>query len=302
MPGRSVSFSVSAVGQPKKQFRIQQAFTSAELGLSTHSHPVKALQKTYRHLRGLSLHSFNQAQPLLLIGSGYLHLLLSVEPVHLGPPGGPATLKTRLGWTLQGPANVLMHRSSTPQCLFTSIRSPSTELLSHVSRLWQMDVLPYQNEKLITRSKQDTAAVRTLEENSVRVEVDGVQWYATPLLWKENIPRLQAPQEAVLGHLRGTKKWLCQDPMQAQSYSKEIKKLLDAGYVDKLTPAAVQASDSAWYIPHHMVHHNGKDRIVFNCSFTHQGESLNEHLLPGPTLGSSLLGVLLRFREYPIAV
>ena len=36
-----------------------------------------------------------------------------------------------------------------------------------------------------------------------------------------------------------------------------------------------------------MVHHNGKDWIVFNCSFTHQGASLNEHLSPGPTLGST---------------
>ncbi|KAI3370916.1 hypothetical protein L3Q82_007422 [Scortum barcoo] len=32
------------------------------------------------------------------------------------------------------------------------------------------------------------------------------------------------------------------------------------------------------------------------------GASLNEHPLPGPTLGSTLLGVLLRFREYPFAV
>ncbi|XP_026029422.1 uncharacterized protein LOC113025652 [Astatotilapia calliptera] len=51
-----------------------------------------------------------------------------------------------------------------------------------------------------------------------------------------------------------------------------------------------------------MVQHNGKDRVVFNCSFMHKGNSLNQHLLPGPTLGSTLLGVLLRFREYPIAV
>lgn len=29
---------------------------------------------------------------------------------------------------------------------------------------------------------------------------------------------------------------------------------------------------------------------------------INQHLLPGPTLGASLVGVLLRFREHPIAV
>ncbi len=55
-------------------------------------------------------------------------------------------------------------------------------------------------------------------------------------------------------------------------------------------------------VPHHIVHHNDKDRIVFNCSFEFQGQSLNEYLLPGPTLGASLLGVLLRFREHPVTV
>lgn len=49
-----------------------------------------------------------------------------------------------------------------------------------------------------------------------------------------------------------------------------------------------------------MVSHNDKDRIVFNCSFIDQIASLNDHLLSGPTLGASLLGVLLRFREHPI--
>lgn len=51
-----------------------------------------------------------------------------------------------------------------------------------------------------------------------------------------------------------------------------------------------------------MVQHNGKNRVVFNCSFQFRGESLNQHLLPGPTLGPSLLAVLLRFREHSEAI
>ena len=109
VPGKSVSFFVSSVSQPRKRYKIRQAFTAVELGLSTHSHPAEALQRTYRHLRGLPLQSFSNAQPLILIGSDYPHLLTPVEAVHLGPLGGPAALKTRLGWTLQGPAKVLMH-------------------------------------------------------------------------------------------------------------------------------------------------------------------------------------------------
>ncbi|XP_028314116.1 uncharacterized protein LOC114470250 [Gouania willdenowi] len=299
--GKSVSFSISSSAHPQKQFRIHEAFTAVELGLSKHSHPVQALQKTYRHLRGLPLHSFSQAQPLLLIGSDYPHLLSPVEPVHLGPPGGPAALNTRLGWTLQGPAKVLLDQTSTSQCLLINTPTSSADLLSHVSRLWQMDVLPYQNEKLITRSKQDNTAIKLLEEKTIRVQIDDVQRYATPLLWKEGFPPLNAPKEAVLSHLRGTENRLAKDPVKAASYCQEIKKLVDSGYIKKLTSSEDQSRKS-WYIPHHMVHHNGKDRIVFNCSFTFHNTSLNEHLLPGPTLGSSILGVLLRFRQYPTAV
>lgn len=47
---------------------------------------------------------------------------------------------------------------------------------------------------------------------------------------------------------------------------------------------------STWYILHHLVHHNGKDCIVFSSSFAHSGTS---HLLPCPLLGSMLLDVLL---------
>ena len=37
-------------------------------------------------------------------------------------------------------------------------------------------------------------------------------------------------------------------------------------------------------------------------SYQFQGQNLNKSLLPGPTLGASLLGVLLRFREHAVVI
>lgn len=51
-----------------------------------------------------------------------------------------------------------------------------------------------------------------------------------------------------------------------------------------------------------MVTHNNKNRIVFNCFYLYRGLNPNEWLLPGPTLGPSLLGVLLRLREHSVAI
>lgn len=47
---------------------------------------------------------------------------------------------------------------------------------------------------------------------------------------------------------------------------------------------------------------HGTSRVVFNCSFSHKQTNLNENVLLNPTLGSPLLGVLLRFRQYATAI
>ncbi|KAF1394225.1 hypothetical protein PFLUV_G00024320 [Perca fluviatilis] len=196
---------------------------------------------------------------------------------------------------------MLKHSLTTQQCLLTSIAPVTSELLSHVEKLWQLDILPYRSEKLVTRSRQDTEAIRILEEKTLRMEVDGVLWYATPLLWKRDLPPLVAPKELVMAQLRGTEKRLASDPEKAASYNMEISYLFEAGYVKKI-PMEEVATSSGWYIPHHMVHHNGKNRIVFNCSFSYKGISLKDYHLPGPVLGATLLGVLLRFREHPFVI
>ena len=92
------------------------------------------------------------------------------------------------------------------------------------------------------------------------------------------------------------------DPERATAYCEEIQKLIQAGSVARFNPDERDDDTKSWFIPHHMVHHNGKNRIVFNCSHQYQGLNLNESLLPGPTLGASLLGVLLRIREHAVAI
>ena len=45
-----------------------------------------------------------------------------------------------------------------------------------------------------------------------------------------------------------------------------------------------------------------KVRVVFDCAAEYQGTSLNQQLLQGPDLANPLVGVLIRFREEPIAL
>lgn len=81
-----------------------------------------------------------------------------------------------------------------------------------------------------------------------------------------------------------------------------MNKLKEAGYAQVIHPEQLEQAEESWYIPHHMTHHNGKNRVVFNCSFQHGGKNLNQLLLPGPTLDPSLMSVLLRFRAHTVAL
>ena len=62
--------------------------------------------------------------------------------------------------------------------------------------------------------------------------------------------------------------------------------------------------ESIWYLPHHPVtnpNKPGKVRRVANAASKLRGESLNSNVLTGPDLLNNLVGVLLRFREHPVA-
>ncbi|KAJ8395307.1 hypothetical protein AAFF_G00032920 [Aldrovandia affinis] len=157
--GSSVTFKISPAGQPTKTFTVTNAFTA---------------------------------------GSDCPHLVTPIEPVRLGPPGGPAAVKTRLGWTLQGPVKSLQQYSHQQQCLFLATTSQAAELFKQVEKLWQLDTLPYRSERLVTRSRRDEEATNLLEAKTTRVEVEGVLRYATPLLRVSNMPTLTAPPEAAL--------------------------------------------------------------------------------------------------------
>ncbi|KAL7855838.1 hypothetical protein AOLI_G00194420 [Acnodon oligacanthus] len=228
------------------------------------------------------------------------HLITPVESVRLGLPGGPAAVHTRLGWTLQGPIRYMGHPIHPTQCLDVSSPSHTDDLYRHVERLWQVDTIPLRHDREVTRSKQDQQAVTMLKAKTVHIEVDGLLRYPTPLLRHVNIPLLHTPRESVMPMLRSSERHLLKNPSWAETYKNEMQKLIEAGAVWEVTQDVTLKVE--WYIPHHLISHNGKDRLVFNCSHQYLGQTLNQYLLPGPTLGASLLGVLVRFRKYHVAV
>jgi hypothetical protein len=113
--------------------------------------------------------------------------------------------------------------------------------------------------------------------------------------------RSQAVQRAL-----GLRKRFAADEKYHSDYSQFMKGLIDKGFARK-TPNVSTGTDKSvqrWYLPHHGVYHPqkpGKIRVVFDCSCSYNGVSLNRELLQGSDLMNTLIGVLLRFRQEPIA-
>lgn len=113
------------------------------------------------------------------------------------------------------------------------------------------------------RSCQDLENVELLEAKTVRVEVDG---YATPILRVNNMPQLRAPKGAVLQSGKVSRRSLLKLRKKSKSTKRKFRELELPGNVVKLAPTAEVDTNIGCYVRHHMVQHNRKNRVVFNCS------------------------------------
>ncbi|XP_063068882.1 uncharacterized protein LOC134460379 [Engraulis encrasicolus] len=105
--------------------------------------------------------------------------------------------------------------------------------------------------------------------------------------------------------ITGLKRKFLRDKQLFEEYSANISEMVSRGYAEEVPAKQLSGSSGkVWYIPHHGVRHPRKKtlRVVFDCAATFQGTSLNQQLLQGPNLNSTLLGVLLRFRQHPVAI
>ena len=91
-----------------------------------------------------------------------------------------------------------------------------------------------------------------------------------------------------------------------EKYKTSIYEYIEKGYAARFPQDEVNAGhDIIFYLPYYAVFHPykpAKVRVVFDCAAKFQGTSLNDQLLSGPDLTNSLVGVLTRFCEEPVAL
>ena len=151
-------------------------------------------------------------------------------------------------------------------------------------------------------SKEDSRAL-SLIEDSVNLKEGH---YEIALPWKKSPPTLPYNRPLAEHRLNLLKKRLQKDHDLLKKYSDNIDDLLAKGYATKVPECDLEnPQQPLWYLPHHPVYNPNKPdkiRVVFDCAAKYQGSSLNDNLLQSPDLTNGLVGVLIRFREGPVAM
>ncbi|KRZ66453.1 hypothetical protein T10_5518 [Trichinella papuae] len=103
----------------------------------------------------------------------------------------------------------------------------------------------------------------------------------------------------------GTRRTFKNRILQEEGIRKDLTRIIDNGYVEKIRNLEGQESKT-WYLPHHTVFKTDKPtsicRIVFDGLHRYKAVSLNERLDPRPQILADLVGVLLKFRQFRIGI
>ena len=86
-------------------------------------------------------------------------------------------------------------------------------------------------------------------------------------------------------------------------YTEFVEGIISRGKAELVALSELESCEG-WFLPHHGVYHKttGKIRAVSTVVPKQTGVNLNDQLLQGIDINSSLLEVLLRFRQKSIAV
>ncbi|XP_077970379.1 uncharacterized protein LOC120343863 [Styela clava] len=304
--GHRVNLKVQGIGE-STVVRLDNVLALDALPDLRGSLPSNDITAKYPHLSNLKFCNLNADNIDLLIGADVLSRYPPTEYLQ-GDDNAPTACHTIFGWTLFGP-DILHGNSETEEvcdsfsnanCVFhisnpivndcDSFSAPMCKVCAHEFADINCDPC------LTGLSVNDKRALEIMEKTTTTV--DGRLQIGLP--WKSDNVKLPNNKRMAETRLRSLKRRFETDNDFFCMYRSKMNEYIENGYAE-LCPDAFSHTDRTFYICHHAVITSGKFRIVFDGSSVFQGTSLNQNLLSGPDLNNGLLGVLLRFRQEPIA-
>ncbi|XP_054283202.1 uncharacterized protein LOC129000263 [Macrosteles quadrilineatus] len=300
---QSQTLSVTVLGETGEELLLDNVRTLRELQLPTQSISMEKMKRKWSHLQDIPEEVFRRGRPRLLIGHEHIHLTVPLQVV-IGPANAPIALKSKLGWTINGPTGKSTYQTRVDKefVMFKSeISSEMEELNSIVKRSFDTDFFDCSDYNC--KKTEEEVRAETILENTCSQKEDGC--WQVGLLWKKDNPHLPESRSVAWRRLNYVDEKMKENPKLSEQYHKQILSYAEKDYAEKLSPEkANNRSEKTWYLPHFSVINPRKPdkfRFVFDAASKSHGQSLNSYLLPGPNLFNSLIGILFQFRKHKIA-
>ncbi|XP_070196592.1 uncharacterized protein [Littorina saxatilis] len=297
----------------EETLKVPKAYSHPEISVDRSQIPTRDTILSMSHLEHIA-HCFPpllDAPIAILLGVNVSEALRPLEVV-FGEPGQPYAQRTRLGWGLVGEVAASCEQDGPPANAFASKtleqpRPPTRKSAfcfrtrdrtnEHLIRLLETDFTCPDDPP---SSQEDRKFMNILSEG---IELNSEGHYQMPLPFKDGEPLLPPNRHLALRRLYSLKRRFLSSPEHFQLYGEFMSQMVERRDAE-IVPEAEISSSPTWYIPHHGVYNPnkpGKIRVVFDCAAKCNDVSLNDFLLCGPDQLNSLLGVLCRFRWYPVA-
>ena len=253
--------------------------------------------KIYSHLQDINIPKLKSKKLELLLGADAHEAFRLIEQ-RCGKYGEPFGLHTTLGWSVFGSEceSLRIKNEVCSKVSMLPLGNTENDLCNDLLQLMDKDFSDMNEYQKPCMSVGDRQALAMMEEQSAKVG----SHHEIRLLWKMNNPELPNNREAALKRLNGLKLRFNRDSELYNKYRSKINEYIENGYASIVPDNDFTPRGRTWYLPHHCT--GKKFRVVFDCGAKFRNTSINDKLLQGPDLCNNLIGVLLRFRQDPVAV
>ena len=253
-------------------------------------HATKWTQlERWSHLHDLSLPILDGDHVGVLLGCDVPEAHWSLDQ-RVGTKREPFATKSPLGWVIRGPAGNTLNDKYHVNAI------QGQDIGDLLTKLYNMEVMEPHNSEAPLESVEDNQALQIVE---LSANYDHGQ-YQLAVPWRSREPNLIDNLVLAEQRLAALKRRLLRDDTLKSRYFQTMREHIEKGHV-----SLAGNMSHRWYLPHHPVINPKKPeklRIVFDCAATFKGISLNRALLQGPDWTTKLIGVLIRFRQHPVAV
>ena len=291
-----VHFSIKPLSSIQKSIQVE-AIVLPKVTSDLPLHPV-SFGRNWHHLSGLCLADPDFGSP------SRLDLLLGVDifsDVMLhgrrsGLPGTPTAFETCFGWVLAGAVD-----HGQPRSLVVSNHASVLSTDDLLRKFWETEELSNGQSPL---SAEERFVVTHFQKSHHR---DNTGRFVVPLPRRTDVEPLGESRSLAVRRFVSIERSL-HSKGKFQDLKNVVEEYFELDHAEPVPEADLdKPCKDVFYLPMHIVvkesSTTSKIRAVFDASAkSSTGVSLNDQLLVGPTVYSSLIDVLLRFRHYRIAL